>query len=292
MPSTLDLKAEADSEVPAVMLDPVHLDQILLNLCLNARDAVSGVGTIRVRVGHASVHESTCTACRQSVNGDFVELSVQDDGPGIPAEIVDRIFEPFFTTKDVGKGSGMGLASVHGIVHELGGHIVVDTAAGRGTRFSVLFPVLAGAQASDSIAPDGEQRAPLRRLHGRVLVVDDEHAVGAFMRDLLENWGLDVVVATNAIDAAELVTREPERFDVVITDQMMPRMTGTQLARELMRVKPDLPVILYTGFNEGITPGEIESAGVRAVVKKPIDPHELFGLLQTHLPHKPRAPDT
>ncbi|MGZ8266543.1 MAG: PAS domain-containing hybrid sensor histidine kinase/response regulator [Burkholderiales bacterium] len=289
MPSTLDLQTEVDGEVPAVMLDPVHLDQILLNLCLNARDAMSGVGTVRVSVGRAHLQEPVCTACRQTALGEFVELAVEDDGPGIPAEIVDRIFDPFFTTKEVGKGSGMGLASVHGIVHELGGHIVVDTTPGRGTRFSVLFPMLAGTHEGESDSGDAEQRIPLRRLQGHVLVVDDEQAVGAFMRDLLENWGLEVTVATTGVEAASAVTRDTRRFDIVITDQMMPRMTGTQLAREIVRVRPDLPVILYTGFNEGINPGEIEGAGLRAVLKKPIDPHELFGLLQTHLPHAARV---
>jgi CheY-like chemotaxis protein len=109
------------------------------------------------------------------------------------------------------------------------------------------------------------------------------------MHDLLESWGLEVTIAGSAVDAAAEVSRDAQRFDLVITDQMMPRMTGTQLARELGRMRSDLPVILYTGFNEGITREELESAGVRAIVKKPIDPHELFGLLQTHLPPRPRT---
>jgi PAS domain S-box-containing protein len=284
MPSTLDLKTHVDGDVPAVMLDPVHLDQILLNLCLNARDAMSGVGTIQVRVARAELEGPVCTACRQRAEGDFVELVVDDDGPGIAPDIVDRIFEPFFTTKDVGKGSGMGLASVHGIVHELGGHIVVETALGRGTCFRVLFPMLTGAQAEGEL--DGaQQRGPVRRLRGRVLVVDDEQSVATFMRDLLESWGLEVTVAASAVDAVAQVAQDAERFDLIITDQMMPVMTGTQLARELARMRPDLAVILYTGFDEGITREDIESAGLRAVVRKPIDPHELFGFLQTHLPH-------
>jgi CheY-like chemotaxis protein len=250
---------------------------------------MSGVGTIRVSFGRAQAGEPVCTACRRPASGEFVTLCVEDDGPGIAPEIVDRIFEPFFTTKDVGKGSGMGLASVHGIVHELGGHIVVDTAPGRGTRFSVLFPMLAGTADGTEAGGEGQCRAPLRRLHGRVLVVDDEHAVGTFMRDLLENWGLDVTVKTTALEATSEVTRDVKRFDLVITDQMMPRMTGTQLARELVNIRPDLPVILYTGFNEGIDRSEIDGAGLRAVVKKPIDPHELFGLLHTHLPASARS---
>ena len=120
----------------------------------------------------------------------------------------------------------MGLASVHGIVHELGGHIVVDTAPGRGTRFRVLFPMLTAAQEGE--LADAEPRVPARRLHGRVLVVDDEQSVATFMRDLLESWGLEVTIAASAIDAASQVSQDAQRFDLVITDQMMPRMTGTR----------------------------------------------------------------
>jgi CheY-like chemotaxis protein len=266
------------------MLDPVHLDQILLNLCLNARDAMSGQGSITVRVRSAGKSDAVCTACRQRATGTFVELSVQDTGPGIPADIIDRIFDPFFTTKDVGKGSGMGLSSVHGIVHELGGHVVVETEIGRGTCFRVLLPALeSGAIAADPVA-SSPARPTLPRLAGRVLVVDDEKAVGAFMCDLLESWGLEVTLAANGGEAAALVGREPGRFDLVITDHMMPGMTGVQLAGELAGLRCDLPVILYTGFNEGITPAEIEAARVRAVATKPIEPHQLFGLLRTHLP--------
>jgi len=286
LPSTLEIETALDEDVPAVMLDPVHLDQILLNLCLNARDAMSSVGTIRVSVARAPAGEHVCTACRQSAAGELVELCVADDGTGIAPAVVERIFDPFFSTKEVGKGSGMGLASVHGIVHELGGHIVVDTAPGRGTRFRVLFPALA-AGACDSSDAAARCRSPRPSLCGHVLVVDDERAVGAFMADLLESWSLAVSVVESASEALSLVTRDAKRVDLVITDQMMPRMTGLQLARELAVVRPDLPVILYTGFNEGISPGDIDAARVRAVVTKPVEPHQLFGLLQTHLPCPP-----
>ena len=283
-PATTTIETRLDQEVSAVMLDPVHLDQILLNLCLNARDAMNGTGTIRVTVGPSARAEQVCTACRQSASGEFVELCVEDTGPGIPPEIIDRIFEPFFTTKEVGKGSGMGLSSVHGIVHELGGHIAVDTQVGHGTRFRVLFPAI--ATEADSSASDARVpvRARLPQLQGRVLVVDDEKAVGAFMRDLLESWGLQVSVVTGGPEAAAALADDRARFDLVITDQMMPRMTGTQLAAEVAKVRPDLPVILYTGFNEGIARSEVEAARIRAVATKPIDPHQLFGLLRTHLP--------
>jgi CheY-like chemotaxis protein len=117
-----------------------------------------------------------------------------------------------------------------------------------------------------------------------VLVVDDEKAVGAFMRDLLESWGLQVTVATSGAEAAAVVAKGSARYDLVITDQMMPRMTGIQLATELANLSPDLPVILYTGFNEGLARRDIEAARLRAVATKPIDPHQLFGLLRNHLP--------
>jgi CheY-like chemotaxis protein len=178
----------------------------------------------------------------------------------------------------------MGLASVHGIVHELGGHIVVDTTPGKGTRFCVLFPALAGGE-DLRVEASAAARAQPPRLAGRVLVVDDEEAVGAFMEDLLESWGLEVRLATNAADALTLIGSSAEhRFDLVITDQMMPRITGIQMARALGASHPDIPIILYTGLNEAIPRDEIEDAGLRAVITKPIDPHALFGLLQTHLP--------
>ena len=284
MPSTLELTTELDPDVAAVMLDPVHLDQILLNLCLNACDAMNGAGTIRVCVGAAQPGERECTACRKTAAGDFVELCVEDNGPGIAPEILDRIFEPFFTTKEVGKGTGMGLASVHGIVHELGGHIVVTTAPGRGTRFCVLLPALAGGRAHAAAAPAAAPPVTLAQLQGHVLVVDDEKSVGAFMRDLLESWGLTVTIEHDSTAAAAMFARDPRRFDLVITDQAMPRMTGIELARTFAAARPELPVILYTGFNEGIPRAEIDAARLRAVITKPIDPHALFGLLQTHLP--------
>jgi PAS domain S-box-containing protein len=283
-PSTVRIDTELEADVPPVMLDPVHLDQILLNLCLNACDAMNGVGHITVSVKQARERDRVCTACRQSASGAFVELTVRDSGPGIPAEIIDRIFEPFFTTKDVGKGSGMGLSSVHGIVHELGGHIVVETEIGRGTSFRVLLPEIEGAAQARDTAATSFGRPPRPHLTGRVLVVDDEKAVGAFMRDLLESWNLEVTLATSGPDAAARVATDPARFDLVITDQMMPGMTGVQLGTELAKLRSDLPVILYTGFNEGISPAEIEAAHLRAVATKPIEPHQLFGLLQTHLP--------
>jgi CheY-like chemotaxis protein len=215
-----------------------------------------------------------------------VELYVEDDGPGIPAAILDRIFEPFFTTKEVGRGSGMGLATVHGIVHEHGGHVIVETAPGEGARFRVLFPPMASAgpaqQASTAAANRGA-KAPRAPLRGRVMVVDDEASVANFMRDLLQTWGLDVTVVSDGLQARALVGGDPRCVDLVITDQVMPKITGLELARELLAVRPALPILLYTGFSDGIDDDDISGAGIRAMLRKPVDPDELYRLLRAHL---------
>jgi PAS domain S-box-containing protein len=287
LPSTVEIMTDLESEVPPVMLDPVHLDQVLLNLCLNARDAMNGVGNIRVSVSASGAGQGLCTACRAPVEGERVELCVEDDGPGIPAPILDRIFEPFFTTKDAGKGSGMGLATVHGIVHEHGGHVIVESRPGEGARIRVLFQAISGAGREQAVA-GGDRRgghavAARAKLRGRVLLVDDEESVAGFMDDLLQTWGLDVTVAHSGPQARELIGRDPEQFDLVITDQVMPGITGMELAREMLAVRPDLPVILYTGFSAGVEQADIESVGIRAMLPKPVDPDALYRLLSACL---------
>ncbi|MGQ0752574.1 MAG: PAS domain-containing hybrid sensor histidine kinase/response regulator [Betaproteobacteria bacterium] len=284
LPATVEIETDLGGEIPAVLLDPVQLDQILLNLCINARDAMGGIGAIRVAAHPLRTKELVCASCRQIVAGNFVELSVADSGPGITPAVLDRMFEPFYTTKEVGKGSGMGLSTVHGIVHEHGGHVIVDTAPERGATFRVLFRPLQSE--GDVVAPAEAQRrgaAPRQSLRGHVMVVDDEESVAEFMRDLLESWELEVTAVTSALDAQRLFERDPARFDLVITDQTMPRMTGIDLAREMLATRPDLPVILYSGFGEGIAQEQTLAAGIRALVKKPVEPQALFNLLKAHM---------
>jgi PAS domain S-box-containing protein len=291
MPSTLELETVSAADVPLTSLDRVQGEQVLLNLCINARDALAGHGKVRVNVGRSATRRAVCTSCRSHFDGEFIELAVADDGPGIPPEVMERMFEPFFSTKEVGKGSGMGLATVHGIVHEHGGHIVVESAPGRGATFRVLFPVL---RAED----DGMEHetlpgyVPASRkpgLRGHVLVVDDEEMVVGFMRELLEGWGLEVTAKRAGPDARQIFADDPDRYDMVITDQTMPRMTGLELARELLAIRPGLPVVLYTGYADGVMDAQVQAAGVRALLKKPVEPAQLLALLRAHLPAAGRA---
>ncbi len=289
LPVPLDLRLAVAPDLPAVRVDPLQVEQVLLNLCINARDACDGTGTVEVELRTARAEGFVCSGCRGNVDGDWVDLVVTDSGPGIPPAVVERIFEPFFSTKDNGKGTGMGLAIVHGIVHEHRGHVLAENVPGGGARFRVLWPALPEGSLDEGEEADGARDQPATRrsarpaLAGRVLVVDDETTVGEFMRELLESWGLEAASVASGQAALELVSAAPGRFDAVITDQSMPRMTGLQLARALHALRPALPVILYTGYAEGLATSELEAAGIRKVLAKPVEPGALAAALAAAL---------
>jgi CheY-like chemotaxis protein len=274
LPGTLELALGVDDSAAPVVVDPSQVEQVLLNLCINARDATGGTGRAGIKVRSLQADGQYCAGCRQSINGPFVELVVEDDGHGMSPDVLERIFEPFFSTKEVGKGSGMGLAMVHGIVHEHGGHVIVESAPGQGSCFRIVWPAAAGV--GGAALSDAERVAPARparpALEGSVLVVDDEEAVGEFMRELLGSWGLRASYTPHPEEALELVRAAPHRFDVVITDQSMPKLTGLNLAHRLREVRADLPVILYTGHGEGLVDDDVGAAQLCAVIRKPVDP--------------------
>ena len=293
MPSTLELRVTFD-EVPTVIADTVQLEQVLLNLCINARDALNGVGTVDVAVRPVAMVDRVCGGCRKRVAGEFVELAVSDDGPGIASDVLERIFEPFYSTKAVGKGSGMGLAVVHGIVHEHGGHVIVDTLAGRGAAFRILLPPAAESVAAPACADtETEETAGSRkarhRLRGRVLVVDDEPSVAQFMRELLASWGLEASIAGEPEAALSMLRSDAEGYDLVITDQTMPQMSGLQLAREIGRLSAPPPVLLYTGYAESVDPAELAAAGVKGLVRKPLELGELRAAITGYLEREDAA---
>jgi CheY-like chemotaxis protein len=284
MPSSLQLRMTLD-EVPGVVADRVQIEQVLLNLCINARDASNGVGTVDVAVRPVVTVDLVCASCRQRIAGKFVELAVADTGAGIAPHVLKRIFEPFYSTKAVGKGSGMGLAVVHGIVHEHGGHIIVDTATGQGTTFRILLPPANASAPSPVLADPGasESRTALSRLRGRVLVVDDEQSVAEFMCELLDSWGLEASVAGEPEAALAMLRGNVESYDLVITDQMMPRMSGLQLAEEIGLLPGAPPVVLYTGYSDAVDPAKLAAAGVKGLLRKPLEPGELRAVIADYL---------
>jgi len=281
LPATVEIVTDLDDDAPTVLADAVQIEQVLLNLCINARDAMDGLGTLRLAVRPVHAVDECCASCHQPVRGDFVELAVGDDGGGIAADVLARMFEPFFSTKGVGHGSGMGLAVVHGIVHEQHGHIVVESGAEPGSRFRILLPPLCGA-AADAAAP-AEPALPEALLHGRVLLMDDDETVLGFMAELLRHWGIEVLACGGGPSAARQLEDHADAFDALLTDHLMPGLTGLELARLAHVRRPDLPVLLYSGNTTTLPATELAAAGVAAVLDKPVDPARLFASLAAHL---------
>jgi len=283
LPGTLDLRVELDTAAAAVHVDPAQVEQVLLNLCLNARDATGGVGRVRIAVREPT-GAAVCSGCRKDLAGPHVELVVDDDGHGMSPQVMERIFEPFYSTKEVGKGSGMGLAMVHGIVHEYGGHVIVESEPGRGARFRVAWPAMSGTQDTAAEADrTPPAHAPRPKFTGSVLVVDDEETVGEFMRELLETWGLQATFVHRPDLAFGMIRDDPRRFDLLITDHSMPKITGTELAERVQHIRAGLPVIVYTGQGDGLSCGGPDRRGVSAVLCKPIDPARLAEVLASCL---------
>ncbi|WP_375738478.1 PAS domain S-box protein [Pseudomonas boanensis] len=284
LPATVELHTRLDHDLPSVLADPVQLEQVLMNLCINARDAMGSVGYLRVSLGQEHL-ETVCASCQQPINGAFVTLTVSDSGPGIEPALRTQIFEPFFSTKASGQGSGMGLSMVHGIVHEYGGHIHLDSPPGQGATFRILLPPhREGCVAASPAEESGLYRAPLRSsLSGRVAVVDDDDQVAEFMGELLEGWGLEPTIFCDAEQASQQLCAEPYGWDFVILDQSMPRLSGMQLARRLHASRSDLPIVIYTGFSDALVESEVQQQGVRALLTKPLDQQRLHRLLQASL---------
>jgi PAS domain S-box-containing protein len=269
------LDADATGAPTCVMADPVQLEQILFNLCINARDAMAGVGRITVRLGTLASPGRLCASCRQPVpDGPWVDLQVADDGTGVAPEVLDRIFDPFFSTKAPGSGSGMGLAMVHGIVHDHQGHLLVDTALGQGTRFSVLLPAADGDAAP--LQPPADS-APVRQPlpSGRLLVVEDDAQVGPYLQEQLAAWGLAVTLIASPAEALRWLAAEANAVDVVLTDLTMPGMNGSELAVAIQRLRPGLPVMLITGHGGELDEAGLRAGGVTCVLRKPVDTPQL-----------------
>jgi signal transduction histidine kinase/CheY-like chemotaxis protein len=289
LPSSIEFTLHTVPPLPGVMADPVHIEQVLMNLCINARDAMHGSGRLEITLRAVDVRPGgICASCRNTLQGRYVELAVADSGSGIKPGVAERMFEPFFSTKGVGEGSGMGLSTVHGIIHETGGHILLDTEPGRGSCFRILLPPLASGQ-DPSVQGDAREggdpgAAGRARLHGTVLLVDDDPEVREFLADRLASWGLKVTACASAVEALDHCIDIESRFDLMVLDQTMPRMTGTEFAALVLERFPDQPVILYTGYSDALSEADTQALGIRALVRKPVDDAGFYRLLQANLP--------
>lgn len=282
LPTTIDIRQSIKTQSGMVLADPTQIHQVLMNLCSNASYAMREKGGV-LEVSLADVDvDSDGAALYSGLNpGAYLKLTVSDTGHGMDRAIIERIFDPFFTTKRPGEGTGMGLAVVHGIVKSYGGVLVVDSELGKGSTFNVFFPRVEG-----DFLPEIDSVAPLPKGKERILFVDDEEDLVAMVQQMLEPLGYGVVTKTNSLEALEVFKAQPDQFALVITDQTMPHMTGADLAKELMCIRPDIPIILCTGFSEIINADEAKALGIREFVMKPFTTSEITETMRRVLESK------
>ena len=276
LPTTIEIRISLPKDGDTVTADPTQIHQVMMNLCTNAAHAMRerggvldvGLDTVELEGENASGHADLNP-------GPYLKLAVSDTGHGIPLAVKDRIFDPFFTTKNRTEGTGMGLAVVHGIIKSYGGEITVDSEPGKGATFNILIPQTMTAV---SAKPDFTEEPPSG--NERVLVVDDEPEMVDTLCRMLDRLGYQTTKRTSSIEALELFTAKPDRFDLVITDQTMPNMTGMELAKIFMQTRSDIPIILCTGFSEMVSEESAKAMGISAFVLKPIVMREIANTIR------------
>lgn len=262
----LDLK-----EVPQSTFDPVRLHQILIGLSMNAVQAMSGHGELTLSTDVIRIDDIKCDSCHEIIEGDYISISLRDTGKGILPENLEKIFMPFFTTHQNEGGTGMGLSAIHGLLHEMNGHVIVESIIEQYTVFTLLLPL--DNVNDETITGDSEiKNTDEKEKH--IMVVDDEQAIADFLSEILELNGYQVSIETNSKEAFKIISRHPEKYDLLITDQSMPQLKGTELAELVYEVRQDLPVILMTGYKN-----DKETKGldfISEVLNKPFETKDLL----------------
>lgn len=263
LPSTIVIQEKIDEHCGRVFIDPVQIHQVLINLCTNASHAMSGQhGVLKVNLGIAPPAGD---------GKEWLELSVADTGCGIEEKFLDRIFEPYFTTKEKTSGTGMGLAMVHGIVSHQGGFIKVESEIGKGSNFRVFLPLAQKETAIEQIISLGD----LQEGFGKILLVDDEEQVVQVTGEILQSLGYSVVGKTSPMEAIALFSKDPKEFDMLVTDLTMSELTGLELSEKVKKIRPDIPVILITGYSDQVSKDAAVGAGIDEYCMKPISMREL-----------------
>ena len=280
IPATIEIVHELDDSCGAISGDAIQIHQVIMNLCTNAFQAMQETGgKLEIRLAEVEIDYTETIEKSGLTPGRYLELTVQDEGSGMEPAIFNRIFEPYFTTKAPGQGAGLGLSVIHGIVKNHGGDITVSSTPGKGSSFHVFLPLI--DEKDEETKKNSFSEAAGGNEH--ILLVDDEEPIVALVQQMLENLGYTVTAFTDSQEALKAFTSHPDDFDLVITDMTMPHITGDRLAQKLIDIKPDLPIILCTGFNETITEEKALSMGIQKFVMKPVVKSELASAIRAVL---------
>jgi PAS domain S-box-containing protein len=271
LPTTILIQQQIEKDTGIIEADPTQIHQVLMNLCTNAAHAMDGKdGVMQIRLSNVELNHSTPEMVPGLKPGSYLKLSVSDTGHGIAPEDYEKIFDPYFTTKKKEEGTGLGLAVVQGIVKSHNGAVTVESEVGKGTAFHVYLPAI-----KRKLETEEEISAPLPMGHERILLVDDEQPLVEIGKQMLQRLGYTVSTRTSSIEALELFRTNPHRFDLVITDIVMPNMTGEKLAEKMMEIRSDIPVILCTGYSEKITRKHASEMGIQSLLMKPLVMYDL-----------------
>jgi len=275
IPSTITIREQIVATDRMILANPTQLHQVIMNLCTNAFHALEEQGGEMV----LSLDPVKQRVRENDGEREWIRISVADNGCGIDADVLERIFEPYFTTKPSGKGTGMGLAVVHGIVENHEGRIEVESKPGQGTIFHVFFPVVSGLE-----TPQFQREAQsLVGGNESILVVDDEQMVADYLKGFLEQLGYRVTVCNDGNSALTVFESNPNGFDLVLTDQTMPGKTGYEVARTMLALRPELPIILCSGYSSALSPERVTKAGIREFMMKPVSLHDLAPVIRAVL---------
>jgi PAS domain S-box-containing protein len=266
LPTTISIQQHIEKDTGVIEADPTQVHQVLMNLCTNAAHAINEKdGVLEIRLGNVELDQKAAADIPGLKTGSYLKLSVKDSGEGIPPGIQQQIFNPYFTTKEKGKGTGLGLAVVQGIVKSYNGVVTVQSEAGKGAAFHVYLPTI-----NRKLIAEDEIAKPLPMGYERILMVDDEQPLVEIGKQMLERLGYRVATRTSSIEALELFKADPHRFDLVITDIVMPNMAGDKLAQKMMDIRADIPIVLCTGYSEKFTRQEAADMGIRSFLMKPL----------------------
>lgn len=280
--TAIRIEVSLAEKIPSVLIGTTELHQIVANLIVNARDAIGLHGVIRISLNAVKVSKTMqCNACLRPITGDFVEISISDTGSGMVQEQISRIFDPFFTTKEVGKGTGLGLSVVSGIMHQARGHIIVESEIEKGTTFRLFFPAVNEDSVISDTESSSETTAQKKGLPLKILVVDDERTLVEMLKIRLNMLGHYAEIFTDSPNALVRFNENPSYFDAVITDYSMSGLTGLELTESILKTRPDLPILICTGYSEKLSSKEDLPKGNTHLFKKPVKFNEIAAVLNS-----------